>query len=86
MLSKRDNSETMKTKVPETSPFLTYCFHWVPSKMDRLFPELLSMILSQIGFEERARLRLVNKFWMNVIDRIKVNRLVLIDENRCVFN
>ena len=54
--------------------------------MERLAPELLSMILSHIGFEECLRLRLVNKFWMNVIDQVKVNRLVLIGNNRRVFN
>lgn len=54
--------------------------------MDRLAPELLSMILSHVPFGERAHLRLVNKFWRDVIDGLKVNRLVLIDRDWSVFN
>ena len=54
--------------------------------MDRLAPELLTMILSHVPFLERAHLRLVNKFWRDVIDSLKLNRLVLIDRDWSVFN
>ena len=54
--------------------------------MNCLSPELLTMILSEISLKERLRLRAVNKYWRDVIDKIKVNRLVLIGDDRSVFN
>ena len=47
---------------------------------------MLTMILSEISLKERVRLREVNTLWRDVIDEIKVNRLVLIGDDRSVFN
>ena len=54
--------------------------------MNRLPLEMLTMILSEISLKERVRLRDLNTLWRDVIDKIKVNRLVLIADDRSVFN